>query len=191
MIKAIIFDIGGVIVPDLTKKVMGLAKNKNFTKNIHKYSNYLDSGKITLSKLEKIFNKKYEVNLDFRKMYLDSAKKSKINKNILKLILKLRKNYKVIYLSNTFKEHYLIRKKQHVYDNFLFGISSYKVKLRKPYRIIYKLTLRKLKLGPEECIFIDDREDNIKTAKRLKINTILFKNNKQLIKNLKKFNINI
>ena len=191
MIKAIIFDIGGVIVPNLGKAIKKQAKNRYFIKKFEKYSRYLDSGKYSLSKLEKMFNKKYDKKLDFKKIFLNPAKKSKINKKIVKLILKLKEYYKVIYLSNTFKEHYLIRKKQHVYDHFLFGIDSYKVKLRKPYRIIYKLALRKLNLKPEECLFIDDRKDNIKTANRLKFNTILFKNNKQLIKELKTFSIKI
>ena len=187
MIKAIIFDIGGVIVPNLGKAIKKQAKNRYFIKKFEKYSRYLDSGKYSLTKLEKMFNKKY----NFKKIFLNSSKVSKINKNIIKLILKLKNYYKIIYLSNTFKEHYLIRKKQHVYDNFLFGINSFKVKLRKPYRIIYKLVLRKLNLNARECLFIDDRKDNIKTAKRMKFNTILFKNYKRLVKSLRNYGTKI
>jgi|SRR3989344_4301494 len=186
MIKAIIFDIGGVLVENLDKIILNKIKNKNFKKNYYKYAKKLDSGEITLKQLQKLFKKD---KLNLYKIYIEAAKKTKLDKTVKNLVFKLNKNYKVVYLSNTFKEHYLIRKKQDVFNGFLFGINSYNAKMRKPYRIIYKLMLRKLNLKGEECLFIDDRKDNIKTAKRLKINSILFKNYNQLIKELKKFKV--
>ncbi len=185
MIKAVIFDIGGVLVRNVEKIILSKIKNYDFRKNYNKYIKKLDSGEITLKQLQKI----YRNDFDLYRIYIDSMKKSKIDKKIKNLIFKLNKKFKIVYLSNAFKEEHLIRKKQNVFKGFLFGINSYNVKMRKPYRIIYKLMLRKLKLKGEECLFIDDRKDNIKTAKRLKINCILFKNYFQLVKGLKKFKI--
>ncbi|MEK6932463.1 MAG: HAD family phosphatase [Nanoarchaeota archaeon] len=187
MIKAIIFDIGGVVVNNLGKEIRKEVNNKFFIKYYAKYNKMLDSGNITLAQLEEIY-KKY-ANLNLRKIYIEAAKKSMINKKVKNLVFKLNKKYKVIYLSNTFKEHYIVRKRQGVYKGFLFGINSYKLRMRKPYIAIYKLTLRKLNLRPEECLFIDDRKDNIKTARKLKINSILFRNYFQLIKGLKSFKL--
>ena len=186
MIKAIIFDIGGVLVQNLDKIILNKIKNKNFKKNYYKYAKKLDSGEITLKQLQKIFTKD---KLNLYKIYIEAAKKSKIDKKVKSLVFKLNKKFKIVYLSNTFKEHYLVRKKQGIFKGFLFGINSYNVKMRKPYMIIYKLMLRKLNLKGDECLFIDDRKDNIKTAKKLKINSILFKNYHQLIYELKKFKI--
>ena len=42
--------------------------------------------------------------------------------------------------------------------------------------------LKKLKLRPGQCLFIDNQEWNLRPAKKLKMHTILFKNNKQLFK---------
>lgn len=184
MIKAIIFDIGGVLVQNLDKIILTKIKDYAFRRNYYRYAKKLDSGEITLKQLERIYP-----DLKLHNIYIDSAKKSKIDKKIKKIVFRLNKKFKVVYLSNTFKEHYLIRKKQNVFSGFLFGINSYNVKMRKPYRIIYKLLLRKLKLKGEECLFIDDRKDNIKTAGRLKINTILFKNYAQLVRELKEFHL--
>lgn len=188
MIKAIIFDIGGVLVPNLFKRIKNKL-DKRFTNKIDRYDKLLNLGKISLNELEKIYEKSTGKSL--KNIYINAAKNTEMNKKVKNLVFKLNKNYKVVYLSNTSKEHYLIRKKQGVYKRFLFGINSYKVKMKKPYRIIYKLMLRKLKLNANECLFIDDQYRNLKTANRLKINTILFKNYPQLVNELKKFNVKL
>jgi putative hydrolase of the HAD superfamily len=56
--------------------------------------------------------------------------------------------------------------------------------MRKPELKIYRLTLKKLKVKPEECIFIDDKEKNLKPAKKLGIKTVLAKNPKQVIRDV-------
>ena len=56
-------------------------------------------------------------------------------------------------------------------DNIV--VSSH-VKLAKPEPAIYQLLLSKYNLNPEECVFIDDRKDNIDTAIRLGMNGIVF-----------------
>lgn len=40
----------------------------------------------------------------------------------------------------------------------------------KPYEGIYKYLIDKYNINPEETLFIDDREDNMKTANSLGIN---------------------
>src|SRR3989344_3982487 len=115
MIKAIIFDIGGVLVQNLDKIILNKIKNKNFKKNYYKYAKKLDSGEITLKQLQKIFTKD---KLNLYKIYIEAAKKSKIDKKVKSLVFKLNKKFKIVYLSNTFKEHYLVRKKQGVYKGF-------------------------------------------------------------------------
>ena len=57
----------------------------------------------------------------------------------------------------------------------------------KPYEGIYKYILDKYKLNPEECLFIDDRKENIEGAEKFKIKVELFKNNFKEI--IKKYNL--
>ncbi len=54
----------------------------------------------------------------------------------------------------------------------------------KPDRKIYEITLKKLGVKPEEVVFVDDKEENVKAAQDIGINTILFKNSEQFKKEL-------
>ena len=65
-------------------------------------------------------------------------------------------------------------------------IYSCDVKARKPDSKIYKIALKKLKVRPEEAVFIDDKHENVNSAKKLGIHGIIFKNNKQTINELEK-----
>lgn len=64
-------------------------------------------------------------------------------------------------------------------------IISCDVGMRKPEPEIYKLMLQKLGLQAEECIFVDNRSDNIAAAKALGFHTVQDKNNKQVIRKIK------
>ena len=59
-------------------------------------------------------------------------------------------------------------------DNIV--VSSH-VKLAKPEPAIYQLLLSKYNLNPQECVFIDDRKDNVNAAISLGMNGIVFPGN--------------
>lgn len=61
---------------------------------------------------------------------------------------------------------------------------SCKMKMRKPEPEIYKICLNSLGCKPEEVVFIDDREQNLGPAKKLGMQTILFKTPEKLTKEL-------
>ena len=44
----------------------------------------------------------------------------------------------------------------------------------KPFKEIYNYTLDKYNLDPKECVFIDDRLNNVEGAIKCEINGILF-----------------
>jgi 2-haloacid dehalogenase len=56
-------------------------------------------------------------------------------------------------------------------DNYVVSSS---VKLAKPEPAIYELLIRKYKLKPQECVFIDDRIDNVNAAKALGMSGIVY-----------------
>lgn len=56
-------------------------------------------------------------------------------------------------------------------DNYVVSSS---VKLAKPDSAIYRLLLSKYHLKPEECVFIDDRKDNVDAAKALGMSGIVY-----------------
>jgi HAD superfamily hydrolase (TIGR01509 family) len=66
---------------------------------------------------------------------------------------------------------------------------SFEVGSRKPEKKIFRVLLSKYHLKPAECVFIDDRDFNLVPAKEIGLKTILFKNPKQLEKDLRKIGV--
>ena len=81
-----------------------------------------------------------------------------------------------IYLLSNFPEYgfKIIRNKFDFFDQFHGGIISWEVKAVKPEKKIYEILLEKYNLEPDETIFIDDVEENIKTAENLGIKGLHF-----------------
>lgn len=91
------------------------------------------------------------------------------------------KGYRVYLLSNYPKELFAL----HAKEKFTFAdavdgriVSGY-VKMVKPDPEIYKLLCMTYDLKPEECVFLDDREDNLKSAEALGFHTVRFQNYEQ------------
>ena len=113
---------------------------------------------------------------------------------VIELLKRLRNNgYKVYILSNTNKYAMENHNKKHLLDYVDGYVLSYEVKSIKPHIGIYKELINKYNLIPSECIFLDDRKDNIETANSLGINGInVIKNNyNDVINSLKRYNINV
>jgi putative hydrolase of the HAD superfamily len=69
--------------------------------------------------------------------------------------------------------------------------SSCFVGLRKPDAAIYRLALQVTQRAPEECIFMDDRAENLEAPRELGINTIHFQNVTQLRADLQKLGVEV
>jgi epoxide hydrolase-like predicted phosphatase len=208
MIKALIWDIGGVIflAKDKTKRnnrknihtsiqelwvlLDGIdTKNKDMLNSFKKIYFKSSRGNIskeeTLIRLSKLLNLKKE---DIKKLIIKTLEKHTVeNKFVLNIIKKLiSKRYKQGILSTqwTLSNEFLISKKYNaLFDNRVISCVD---KLTKPDVKAFNLILKRLGVLPEQTIFIDDNKENIKVAKNLGINSILFKDNKKLKKDLKK-----
>jgi putative hydrolase of the HAD superfamily len=60
-------------------------------------------------------------------------------------------------------------------------VDSAFVGMRKPDREIYELTLERLSLPAESCVFVDDLEHNCRAAEELGMRAIWFRSNEQAI----------
>lgn len=94
-------------------------------------------------------------------------------------------------MSGVLDLHYKLCNEREIYDIFDFNILSFKVGSNKPDLPIYRLLLKKLKMQPYEIVFIDDSLECLTPAKKLGMKTILYKNNSQLIRDLKKYNVRV
>lgn len=200
-IKAIVFDIGGVMAMEknLKEHYPPLCKAlkidyKKFLKLRDKWINKASSGIITGKQLIQIYSKEFKI--DYKKFLYNwikyKRKSVKKNKKLEKIIIKLKKEgYIIASLSNVLDLHYKIGMEKGIYTCFKFNISSFKVGCRKPEARIYRILINKLKIPPREIVFIDDHQSCLNGAKKLGIKTILFKNNNQLIRDLKKLGVKI
>lgn len=109
-----------------------------------------------------------------------------IDQDLLDYAESLKPKYKIGLLSNAWVDSRIklgsLFSFIEVFDEAIF---SAEVKARKPDKEIFQLMLGKLKVKPEESIFIDDFIENIEGAKILGINTILFKNTEETIHQIK------
>jgi len=74
---------------------------------------------------------------------------------------------------------------------FSVFVSSCFVGLRKPEEGIYRLALELTQKSPENCCFIDDRDLNLETARRLGMHTIEMQDVEQLRRELRKLEVQI
>ncbi|GAL70704.1 HAD family hydrolase [Jejuia pallidilutea] len=200
-IEAIIFDLGGVLIDWNPEYVFLDAFNGDrekmqwFLNNIctMNWNENQDAG-YPLVKATNDLVKQFPEYENYIKMYygnweqmLGGAIEGSVK--ILKHLIDNRA-YKVVALTNWSSETFPIAKKQFDFLKWFEGIVvSGEEKTRKPYKEIFNITLNRFKIKPETSIFIDDNLKNIQTANSLNINTIHFKNPKQLASELKNYNI--
>ena len=97
---------------------------------------------------------------------------------------------RVVALTNWSAETFPVALKKFDFLHWFEGIVvSGEEKTRKPFPEIYKTTLSRFNLDPEECLFIDDNLRNVKAAELLNIPSFQFKSPEQLEKELKKRSI--
>ena len=72
-----------------------------------------------------------------------------------------------------------------MFDNIDGGVFSYEVKKIKPDPEIFHILLKKYNLFASECLFLDDRKDNVVTASNLGFETIEVKDSSKVVDLLK------
>jgi len=196
LIKAIIFDMGGVVfknVMDDTYEEVGkkfdidpkLVKDESRSLRIEWQLNKISTEEFfrRLASILKISDASSLKDV-WNEAFIENCAP---NKKAIEIIKKLkRQDYKVAVLSNVtdmYTNHHRDRKD---YDLFSFVFLSFELRMRKPEKEIYEYVINKMNVKFEECIFIDDKEVNLVTARKLGMKTILFQSAEQLEKELKK-----
>ncbi|WP_303899978.1 HAD family phosphatase [Anaerotruncus colihominis] len=95
-----------------------------------------------------------------------------------------QRGYQLYLLSNASVRFARYRAQIPVYDCFDGVIVSAYVQQMKPDRAIYETLLSAYELDPAECFFIDDREENIATARACGMEGVVFTDPASLIRTL-------
>ena len=183
MIRCVISDLGKVII---------FFDNNIFFKKISDYSPYskekiqelafahfylvelFDKGEITPQDFHARVIQKLEARIDYDTFFSIYNDVFSLNPPVLQIMERLKKNYRLVVLSNTDTMRFGFIKKKFpeilIFDEYVL---SFEVGFMKPHPQIYKEALKKAEFPAKECVFIDDREENIEAATKLGINGIL------------------
>ncbi|MFC2143560.1 HAD-IA family hydrolase [Candidatus Aenigmatarchaeota archaeon] len=196
MIKSVIFDMAGVYINPhdrrLRKKIAKVIGKKEaaIRKAEIVHEDRIMCNKLTPEQFWKNVCKRLGVKYDKKILKIwSSGYKPDVNKNVKKIVLKLKKKYRVAMITDVSADRVRYNNKKGLYNLFTPCIKSCSVRARKPYLKIYRITLKRLNLKPKECIFIDDKPKNIRGCKKLGMKGIVFKNATQLKRDLKKHGI--
>lgn len=183
MIKALIFDLGGVLVSlrltqvlenleqlfGPTTPLLGSAIHLDYEKGYSSTEQYFQQ---VLTKFNKV-----EVEISFERF--QNAWNSILGPQrdgMVNLVRKIRLNhpqYELYLLSNTSPLHWEVLRERDHYDH-LFNqcFLSFEMGESKPGPSIYRTVLEQIGKQADECIFLDDNRENIKAAQRVGMNTI-------------------
>lgn len=191
MIKAILFDLWGVLIPEMATTIDAeIAKTfgipyQSYLKKINELKPLVRKGRITLldmySEITKSFGKCMNQDNMLRK-HIDLYKKlsTKRNDNVIMLIEKLKSYYQVYCITETEKEIAEINKNNGLFNYFAKTYLSVDLDYTKSEPEMYLKVLEDLGNKPDEVMLIDDRIECITVAKSIGIRGMLFKNIGQL-----------
>jgi len=186
--KAIIFDFFNVIHSDPLDRWLkhhGLAMNEE----LEEVNRAIDFGHIT----ELEFHRRLS---EFSGQSLESVEEIfESNPNftdqlLVKLIEKLRLNYKVGLLSNASSEYLRsILQEQNLTRLFDEIVVSGEIHLIKPSAEVFHYILNKMALKPGEAIFTDDNRRNVEAAASIGIKSVIYTNREQLASDLRNLGV--
>jgi len=179
-IRCVVFDVGGVILvegQDVKNLLIPLVEREcRYSNKEEIFRRYREAslGLISVKEFWKGISNNYP---EIQSKYLDTC--FEVDPQFFPIVAKLKKKYLLAILSNDVGEWSKYLRDKYGYNEFFEDIVvSSDFQSRKPDEKIYRVLIARLKrreIEPQECILIDDRLKNLKTAKDLGMKTIHFK----------------
>ncbi len=200
MIKALIFDAGGVLFNSGEALFKGPVEyisqvtSQDFVKVDKAYRETIvecESRPIDKEGLWDLLMSKLGKDIPFsgQDPIADGFKRFRRFNEVFTLIEKLKLNYKVAVVSNANAVEASTREAQGMYKYFDVVVLSFQVGVRKPHPKIYETAFEKLEARPEETVFIDNAPVNVEEAKKLGMIGVLFVDASELAKDLNQVGI--
>jgi putative hydrolase of the HAD superfamily len=172
MMKAVIFDCFGVLTGDIWKEfVASLPESQRAS--AQSLNRALDAGFISHGEF---YQQIYELTGRQTKE-VEGVVTSKMQKNVplIQLIGEMSAQYKIGLLSNISSDwittDFLSSSEADLFDEI---VPSYQIGVTKPDIRAYKIVAAKLKVEPEDCLFIDDSQTNCFGAEDAGMKAILY-----------------
>jgi 2-haloacid dehalogenase len=198
MIRNIVFDFGGVLIdwnPEyLFRDVFrDSSEMDHFLENIcnSDWNERQDAGR-PLSEAIRSLQERHPDYHDEIRMYYEqwtTMLGGPIEENVA-LLEPLKSRYRLFGLSNWSAETFPIAQEMYsLFDRFEGIVISGEERLKKPDERIYRVLLERYGLKSGECLFIDDRLDNVQAAEGLGFQTIHLAEGKNLAMELRSLGI--
>lgn len=196
-IKALIFDLGNVIVNlnmrDFYKKILPVSDNKeiNIYKDLWEPIEKFDKGLFSKEDFYIEAKKRFQFqDVDKEEFFnMFNSIFDSLNDKLLDFIKKIKqdKKYKVFALSNTNPLHveFLAKNIIDFREHFNQVFYSYELGMIKPDPKIFLQVLEHINYKPSECIFIDDNRKNVKVAEQIGMIGIQFRNETKILEEIK------
>ena len=199
MIKAIIFDLSGVLIEDPALKMLDYfraffgIKIETFRKVDLEIFPRFQKGMVSEEQLWERICSAFKVPVpDVPSLWEDAFRSVyKPKEEMFSLAAKLKEEgYKVGLLSNSEVPamSYFLKQNPDLFDATVFSCIEGTMK---PERRIYEIALERLGVQPHEAVFIDDRKDFLEGAKKIGIKTILCTSPHQVQRDLTQFSVRI
>ena len=171
-----IFDMGGVLCCDFNdilviSDYLGITEENFFFCAGENFRELLD-GKINSNEFWVRFSLRYgkKVKEELFGKFFNPG----INQGTKDIIEQLKSNSRVVCGTNTIDSHYYYLLNQGSYDIFDEVYASNLMGISKPDPEFYRYILNNEGINPENTVFVDDTEENIISAQKIGINSILF-----------------
>ncbi|RKD34977.1 HAD-IA family hydrolase [Lacrimispora algidixylanolytica] len=182
MITVILFDFDGVLTIDKTGSesiTKYISSNSNVPLDVveacyYRYNQDLLCGKITHRDMWKSFCDEIGHALDYN-ILIDSFKNTKLDRDMITLVKELKHRYTIgMVTDNKVDRIETILEFNNL--NKYFDVVSISARLHsgKEANYIFNDTLKKLNVLPEQCVFIDNTENNLVIPKQMGFRTLLF-----------------
>ena len=197
MIKAVFFDMGGVISPSRKEEmfawlIRNLALPESKINVLAECYNGAQKGeKSTEELLDEVSSKLNVDKAKLRKSWEEMhSEVFTLNPEVLAIVSSLKeKKYVTALITNTIELHASLFRKNKGYSFFHPIVCSYEIGIKKPEPGIYKKMLDVIGFKAEECVFVDDRIEHLAPAIQLGMKVIHFKNAEQLKQDLRKLGV--
>ncbi|HET9946694.1 MAG TPA: HAD family phosphatase, partial [Patescibacteria group bacterium] len=186
MITTIIFDLGGVLFTNGTKRLISFV-SEEYGIDKEKVKEVMDGEigkKYREAKIDRhIFWNHFltELGISANSDFLEEKWifGYELIEETKEIIDDLRQKYKVYFLSDNVRNRVdKIHERYGFLDWFEGGIFSHEVGLKKPHPQLYKMILEKAGVNADEAVFVDDKEECLPPAKEIGMTAILFENPK-------------
>ena len=200
MIKALIFDVNGVLTnAQFTHAYKAFAHKINLHDSLvtsylendlekqllgqrHVHDIYLDLSTSLENISETAFKEKWIQTI---------AEITTINQELLEWIDSWRTTYTCGILTNNTEGRGIFDEQIKLHAHFDFLLESYKEHIKKPNPDFFKLGLQHAKCKPEEALYVDDQQRHVDAAKSVGMHGIVFTDNVQFKQDLIPYGITI